>query len=108
MSRLQGTYVNDNIGAKLVISQANDSNGQIAAASISYNGHNYPATGHYHFKNSTGPTTVAVLTGLDDDTGYVALSLTAENQEFKRLESFGGLVNFNAETIGLGGAFIRQ
>ncbi|MDH6686978.1 hypothetical protein AB7M56_007908 [Bradyrhizobium elkanii] len=107
MSRLQGTYVNDNIGAKLVISKANDSNGQITDASISYNGQNYPATGHYHFKDSTGPTTVAVLTGLDDDTGYVALSLTAENQEFKRLKSFGGLANFDAETIGLGGAFIR-
>ncbi|MCP1925757.1 MULTISPECIES: hypothetical protein [Bradyrhizobium] len=39
--------MNDNIGAKLVISQANDANGQITAASISYNGHNYPATGHY-------------------------------------------------------------
>ncbi|MCA1400209.1 hypothetical protein [Bradyrhizobium sp. BRP56] len=97
MSRLQGTYVNDNIGAKLVISQANDANGQITAASISYNGHNYPATGHYHFKNSAGPTTVAVLTGLNDDIGYVALSLTAENQEFKRLKSFDGLVDFNAE-----------
>ncbi|QIG97708.1 MULTISPECIES: hypothetical protein [unclassified Bradyrhizobium] len=48
------------------------------------------------------------MSRLQDGTGYVALSLTAENQEFKRLESFGGLVNFNAETIGLGGAFIRQ
>ncbi|MCP3460400.1 hypothetical protein [Bradyrhizobium sp. CCGUVB23] len=108
MSKLQGTYVNDNIGAKLVIAQANDSNGQITSASISYNGHNYPATGHYHFKNSTGPTTVTVPTGLDDDAGYVALTLTSDSQEFKRLKSFGGLANFDAETIGLGGAFNRQ
>ncbi|MCP3475518.1 hypothetical protein NLM33_35085 [Bradyrhizobium sp. CCGUVB1N3] len=53
--------MNDNIAAKFVIDQANDSNGQITSASISYNGHNHPAIGHYHFKNSTGPAMVKRL-----------------------------------------------
>ncbi len=46
MSRLEDTYVNENIGAKLVISKANDSNGEIAAALISSNGTTFlrPAT----------------------------------------------------------------
>lgn len=108
MSAIQGTYKNDNIGATLVISQANDSNGQISSASIAYGGKTYPATGHYHFKNSGGPTTCVVLSATDDTTGYIGLALAADNMQFKELKSFGGYVTFGAEAIGLGGAFVRQ
>ena len=105
---IQGTYKNDNIGATLVISQANDSNGQIGSASLTYGGRTYPASGHYHFKNSSGPTTVVVLNALDDSVGYIGLALTAPDMQFNELKSFGGFVNFDSTAVGLGGAFMRQ
>lgn len=108
MSQIVGNYKNDNIGATLVISQANDSNGQITAATVTYAGQTYPATGHYHFKNSTGPTTAIAITALNDGVGYISLALTATDMNFRELKSFGGYVTFDAVAIGLGGAFVRQ
>ena len=108
MSQIVGTYKNDNIGAMLTIAQANDANGDILAASIVYGGHTYAATGHYHFKNSTGPTTVIYLTAMDPSAGTVALALTAPDMNFKELKSFGGFTTYDATAVGLGGAFMRQ
>lgn len=108
MATIQGTYKNDNIGATLVISQANDGNGQIASASLTYAGKTYPATGHYHFKNSSGPSTCVIVNALDDDSGYISLALVSDTMDFKELKSFGGRVTFDTAAIGLGGAFRRQ
>jgi hypothetical protein len=108
MASIQGTYKNQNIGATLVISQANDSNGQIGSASLTYEGKTYPATGHYHFKNSVGPTTCVVVNALNDENGYISLALAADSMEFRELRSFGGQVTFGASAVGLGGAFVRQ
>ncbi|MDR3525872.1 MAG: hypothetical protein P4L57_01245 [Rhizomicrobium sp.] len=108
MSQLVGTYKNENIGATLAITQANDSNGQITAASVSYGGQTYPATGHYHFKNSGGPTTCVTINAMNDSLGYISLALTAPDMQFKELKSFGGFVTFDAVAVGLGGAFMRQ
>lgn len=108
MSAIQGTYINDNIGATLVIAKATDANGEITEASMTYNGQTYGAKGHYHFKNSSGPTTVIVLNGLNDGVGYISLALTAEDPSFKTLRSFGGYVNFDAKASGLGGEFVKH
>lgn len=108
MSNIQGTYMNSNIEAKLVISQANDSNGQITAASITYNGTTYQATGHYHFKNSTGPTTAIYISAMDASVGALAFTMAAGDMSFKELKSYGGFVDYNNNAVGLGGAFVRQ
>ena len=108
MSAIQGTYKNDNINATLVISQANDANGQITAGTLAYGGCTYQITGHYHFKNSTGPTTVIYVCGGDPTIGVVSFSLAAGDMSFKVLKSFGGFVDYNNNAIGLGGAFLKQ
>ncbi len=72
MSSINGTYVNANSDAKLVVTDGNDSNGsfsgQITQAVVNYN-----VTGHYHFQNSTGQPTIIAFTGYNDGHGYVTL-----------------------------------
>ena len=54
MSSINGTYVNANAGAKLTITDGNDSNGTFSGQ-FSQGGVNYDVSyGHYHFQNSTG------------------------------------------------------
>jgi|WetSurMetagenome_2_1015567.scaffolds.fasta_scaffold247401_2 hypothetical protein len=107
MSALPGTYKNSNIGATLVIADANDSNGEIKSATVNYDGQSFSGAGHYHFKNSGGPTTDIIINAFNDGIGYVTLALTAGDMQFHELKSFGGYVNFDAKATGLGGSFVK-
>jgi hypothetical protein len=107
MSALPGTYKNNNIGATLVIADANDSNGEIKSATVNYDGHSFSGGGHYHFRNSYEPPTDIVINAFNDGIGYLTLALTAGDMQFQELKSFGGYVDFSAKAIGLGGSFTK-
>lgn len=108
MSSINGTYVNANSDAKLVITDGNDANGsfsgQLTQAGISYD-INY---GNYHFQNSVGQPTTIVATAQNGDYGYQSWTLFSPDHGYSRLRAAGSRTNFSGEVVTLGGEFVRQ
>lgn len=107
MSSINGTYVNANSNAKLVVTDGNDANGTFSGQ-ISQAGVNYDVTGHYHFQNNTGqPTTIAFI-GTNAGHGYVAFAAFSADHNYAKLRANGSRTNFDGEVVGLGGEFVKQ
>lgn len=108
MSSINGTYVNSNTGAKLVITDGNDSNGTFSGK-LSQGDVNYDVSyGHYHFQNSTGQPTIITLSGLNDSVGYQAWTLFSPDHNYSRLRAAGSRNNFDGDVVLLAGEFIKQ
>ncbi|MFJ7312714.1 hypothetical protein ACIQVE_08060 [Pseudomonas sp. NPDC098747] len=108
MSSINGTYVNSNSGAKLVITDGNDSNGSFSGT-LSQGGVNYDIRyGNYHFQNSTGnPTTIAVL-AQNSNSGYQTWTLFSPDHSYAKLRAAGSRTNFDGDVVTLGGEFVKQ
>lgn len=108
MSNINGTYVNANTGAKLVITDGNDSNGTFSGK-LSQGGVNYDVSyGHYHFQNSTGQPTIITLAALNDSSGYQAWTLFSPDHNYSRLRAAGSRNNFDGDVVLLAGEFLKQ
>ncbi|MCU1751936.1 hypothetical protein [Pseudomonas sp. 6D_7.1_Bac1] len=108
MSSINGTYVNANAGAKLVITDGNDSNGTFSGK-LSQNGVNYDVSyGHYHFQNSSGNPTIITVAALNDGVGYQAWTLFSPDHNYSKLKAFGSRNNFDGDVVGLAGEFVKQ
>ncbi|MGY2197590.1 hypothetical protein [Pseudomonas gingeri] len=107
MSSINGTYLNNNADAKLVVTDGNDSNGTFNGQ-ITQAGVNYSVTGHYHFEKNTGnPTTIAFI-GTNSDKGYVAFTAYAPDHIYVKLRASGSRTGFDGQVVGLGGEFVKQ
>jgi hypothetical protein len=107
MSNINGTYKNDNSGSTLVISNADDSNGSFSGTLTDANV-DYSVSGHYHFKNSGGPSTIIAISAFNDGIAYEAWVLFSQDMTFQKLQSMGARGNFDGTVVGLGGTFIKQ
>ncbi len=105
MSAIQGTYKSTTPGiSELVISSADDSNGQLSGILTVYPGAEgvdqvtLNITGHYHYQNSVGPGVSMWIGGWDDGPNlYVGMALTgtASGGSFNLLLGTGGMVISN-------------
>jgi hypothetical protein len=108
MSSINGNYVNANAGAKLTITDGNDSNGTFSGK-FSQNGVNYDiAYGHYHFQNSTGQPTVITFAALNEGSGYQAWTLFSPDHNYAKVRAVGARNNFDGDVAGLAGEFVKQ
>jgi len=108
MSSINGNYVNANAGAKLTITDGNDSNGTFSGK-FSQNGVNYDiAYGHYHFQNSTGQPTIITFTALNEGTGYQSWTLFSPDHNYSKVRAVGSRTNFDGDVVGLAGEFVKQ
>lgn len=120
-SAIEGTYTSDTPGiSKLVISSANDANGQMSGTVTVFPGADgveettLNFTGHYHYKNSNGPGVAFHLgAGKDSNDLYVGFcgTGTAENGSFNSLLLTGGAAiasNTKGSTFPLTATFIKQ
>ena len=83
---LVGTYVNIAQNYKLVITEANDSNGQ-GRGIMNWGPHAIPVTVHYHFENNVGPVTNLNIWGsLDNPNKYLTASGATNNQGYRSIE----------------------
>lgn len=104
---IQGTYNNKALNAKLVITEANDSNGQ-GKGTFSIGGASYEVALHYHFDNNTGPTTVMQIWTSNtygwDYVGAAGSTPTADGS--KGITLAGGFANTKT-TNGFSGLFTK-
>ncbi|MFJ2479436.1 hypothetical protein ACIOWE_04090 [Pseudomonas sp. NPDC087598] len=108
MSSINGTYVNANAGAKLTITDGNDSNGTFSGA-FSQGGVNYDVSyGHYHFQNSTGQPTIITFAALNEGTGYQSWTLFSPDHNYSKVRAVGSRTNFDGDVVGLAGEFVKQ
>ncbi|MFW0758630.1 hypothetical protein ACN1C3_28635 [Pseudomonas sp. H11T01] len=107
MSSINGTYVNSNADARLVVTDGNDSNGSFSGQ-LTQAGVNYSVTGHYHFQNSTGQPTIISVTGYNDGYGYQAWALFSPDHNYSKLRASGARSNFSGDVVGLSGEFVKQ
>jgi len=107
MSNLTGTYVCKELGAELKITEANNSNGN-GKGVLSLGKMSSGVSIHYHFKNSTGPETTLVITGINDDPNlYVgAAGFLPNNSNVTEITLAGGWATIN-EAIGFSSKFKR-
>jgi arabinogalactan endo-1,4-beta-galactosidase len=83
---LIGTYVNVAQNYKLVITAANDANGQ-GTGVMHWGPHAIPVTIHYHFENNVGPVTNLNIWGSQDNPNkYLTGSGATNNQGYKSIE----------------------
>ena len=105
---LKGKYSCSELSATLTITEANDSNGT-GEGSFSMGGVTVPVTMKYHFKNSAGPTTNYVLSGLNNDpnqyVGMAGFSKTAHASDGITLA--GGLSVSDGDVAGFSCFFKR-
>lgn len=104
---LIGTYVNSDLEAKLVITTANDANGngsgtlQMGVVTLSVNI-------HYHFENSVGPATTLYFYGNQDDPNYyLGMAGLTDNRTYSNIQISGGLAKTNG-VIPFSGVFTRS
>jgi hypothetical protein len=108
MSSINGTYVNANAGAKLTITDGNDSNGTFSGT-FSQGGVNYDVSyGHYHFQNSTGQPTTITFVGLNGNSGFQAWALFSPDHNYAKVRAAGSRTNFDGEVVTLAGEFVKQ
>ncbi len=83
---LVGTYVNVAQNFKLVITNANDSNGQ-ASGTMYWGPHAIAVTIHYHFENNVGPITNLNMWGSQDNPNkYITGSGYTNNQNYASIQ----------------------
>ena len=88
---LVGTYVCNAIPAKLIVTEANDANGQAKGVMEFGDGIVIHVQMHYHYKNNVGPDTDLWFAGNNDDPNqYVAGVGITNNQGFPKIEIAGG------------------
>lgn len=83
---LVGTYVNVAQNFKLVIANANDSNGA-ANGTMYWGPHTIPVNIHYHFENNVGPiTNLWVAGGVDNPNKYIGAAGSTNNQNYSSIQ----------------------
>ena len=83
---LIGTYVNIAQNFKLVITEANDANGQ-GKGTMNWGPHIIPVTIHYHFENNVGPVTnLNVYGNVDNPNKYFTGTGSTNNQGYRTIE----------------------
>ncbi|ROL76872.1 hypothetical protein BLX41_13430 [Pseudomonas protegens] len=107
MSSINGTYVNSNADASLVVTDGNDPNGSFSGE-LTQAGVKYSVTGHYHFQNNSGQPTTISFSAYNFDYGYQAWALFSSDHKYGRLRALGARTNFSGDVVGLSGEFLRQ
>ncbi len=83
---LTGTYVNVAQNFKLVITAANDSNGQ-ASGTMYWGPHTIPVNIHYHYENNVGPVTNLTVVGMQDNPNkYFAGAGATNNSNYAGIQ----------------------
>lgn len=104
---LAGTYYDTILNAKLVISKANDGNGQ-GAGTLYIGGHSVDLNLLYHFQNSVGPMTTLVVSGLKNDPNqYVGAVGSTNNSNYHAIQLAGGFAT-TSDVISFSGTFVRS
>lgn len=103
---LVGTYTCKPMGAVLTVTSANDANGQ-GTGTFSIGGNTVNVDIHYHFANSSGPSTNLAIWGMKDDPNfYVGGAGVTNNDTYKAIQLAGG-ASIGPEVIHFGGSFVR-
>ncbi|BBH12867.1 hypothetical protein [Chromobacterium haemolyticum] len=109
MSKINGTYKNNNINAQLVITDANDSNGTFSGR-YTQDGQEYEimsGAGHYHF-TAGGKTGTAISFVVNNDVlGFQSWSLYSPDMSFSSLRGNGAKAFRDGTYYGFGGEFVR-
>ena len=106
---LIGTYVNENQDEELVISEANDSDGSLSGT-LTTAGKSLNITGHYHYQNNTGSTTIIRFMGGVSSLYESWAGTASRSDDFASLNVLGarGTVSDETSVFGLGGPFVKQ